>query len=394
MVGFAEVIAEAKCTIAFQCYAINSERKCQSKQEQFVNIENLYHGVADVIPYVDRFVAGTDQFSGLFDRVSNGSFELKKVLSRSKTDFSVGKGKGDDITPTKLKSKSASSSELISGAALVRLVDKVLENAKKALAFAQCFLIQGALPSGKSYDDYAQHVLEKMFRDDKKNKGKSRSPDWFFRGFFAFLAWGPLPLDGMVEQQSRLLVLIEGKEAQDKKSRKDMRSEIANLHAVSKKAKAEGVRTGREEASIASSLPSQEERLVQMMSLHLDSNQRSDAIREDYLKSRKEDALQLVKIESDLLKLNPEGDRTDLLDSIAKYKGAVKDWDDFASGLFANKSRVEVDVDFINSYMKKEKSRAIDLTGDDKVEDVFVLEMEDVRSSECPAWEICLLVKT
>jgi hypothetical protein len=46
---------------------------------------------------------------------------------------------------------------------------------------------QQAQMSKQTRTDYAQHVLEKMFRDDKKNKGKSRSPDWFFRGFFAFL---------------------------------------------------------------------------------------------------------------------------------------------------------------------------------------------------------------
>jgi hypothetical protein len=340
-------------------------------------MEKLYHGTDDKIPYVERFVSGSDQFAGLFTRESNGSLlnlYLKRVLSRQRTDFTVGKGKNDEITPSKLQAKSGSCSEPMNGAALARLVEKVLENAKKALAFAKAYLVGEQLPSGKTFEDFAEYLLEKMFRDIKKNKGKTRSPEWFFRGFFAFLAWGPVTLDGRIVIKNRLFLLVEEEKAADKKGRKELRAEVLESHAVAKKAKVESARAAKEDATIANSLPSQEERLVQMMSLHLDSNQRSDALKEEYLKSRKEDALQVYKMELDLLKINPDGDKSDLLKAKAEYKKTVKEWEDYASGLFANKKRVEVDVEFINSYMAKEKSKAIDLTADDD---------DEVRGKSC-----------
>ena len=47
---------------------------------------------------------------------------------------------------------------------------------------------------------------------------------------------------------------------------------------------------------------------------------------------------------------------------------AVKKCRNFTSGLFANREKIVVDVDYINSFMRKEKLAAIDMSDDDKGE--------------------------
>ena len=258
---------------------------------------------------------GLDEFAALFTRKSSGSeltLEIKKVLTRQKTAYTVGTGKNDDLTLVLLSAKSMTSiGDKLVGKSVKYYAEMVQRNAKKALAFIVALLVNGQMPSGKTFpDDFAEYLLDKMFRDEPKNKGKTRPSGWIFRGFWAFMLWGPMPLDGKPESTCGVLLSLTGEYAPGPKKtgRKNLRLEVAATEADSKKAKV----AAKVESTIASSLPSKEERLVTIMSLHHDWNERFDMREEESLKEDKQDAFQMYQMELDNVKLNPNCDQTEL----------------------------------------------------------------------------------
>ena len=369
MVTLAEILSECKSLIAVQCYAINKEYKSMTKAEKFSKLEKLYHGLngndSDFIPYVIRFVNGSDQFCGLFEPQASGStfkLVLKKVVHRQTKEFCVGVEIGDlTAALLKLKSMSANSSSLL-GQSMMYYVEKVLENNKKALAHALTFFVQGKMPSGKTYEDFAEYVLDKMFQEPRIGvPGKERPEDWFYRGWFSFLAYGPLPLDELVESSCRLMSLVEAEDANDNKSRLILRKEesLAN-QAASKKAKLSALRA----IQVASAEPEEtkKERFVQIMSLQHDANQRAAAHKEDFLKSRLAFALQIYNSEVTMFAVHNDITRVDR--ARAELDKRNQEWEEYGASLFTKVENFEVDVPFINAYMQTRKKKIINLTGD------------------------------
>jgi len=219
---------------------------------------------ASSAPYAKLICEGRQQFAGLFDRLprntsitytSNGAAREMPPLLRLKpiftqlphVSYSMGIDTSNDFHLLSMQRKFPNSPAKISDNTLYRQATSSLRNIKKAVAIANEYLIEGTLPSGKNNDDWCEHVLSEMYKqqhtlltntmllddDDEEedvspddappdddapgeeeihdeskinhsdsNTTQQHPPGWFFEGWFAFLLWGPMAAK---EEQSSLL---------------------------------------------------------------------------------------------------------------------------------------------------------------------------------------------
>ena len=213
VVGLGEVFAEVRATIAFQCYSVVVKIDGLSVPKQYEMWANLYHGVAtnNKISCAKRFMSGSDDFAVLFEQLSNGSqhkMVLREILHRHGRTVSVGNTATDHITLARIMAKSMSRPQDFQGEAIHRAAKLVIKNGKKILPIAEAWLVDGNLPSGKNLQDFADLLIDEMHKKDCEEDGKDtatvRNPKASWRGFLAFLAWGPLPLSGNIEHYSDL----------------------------------------------------------------------------------------------------------------------------------------------------------------------------------------------
>lgn len=337
-----EIVAECKRAIAFQCFSLNQQLLSATGPQQEKTLFEMYHGVHDKIPYVDRFVKGQDQFECMFNKSSNGSqFEqqLLPVLHRRNLHIGVSKNNCTKITADLLSVKSAHSDELMKGNAIRRQAQIVNTNAKKALKYAQEYLVNGAMPSGKTFpDDYAEHLLDKFWTVELKNS-EPRPEAWFFPGFFAFMAWGLLPLDGNNKYQCRLMIYSgASNNAADKQGRKALRKEALAEKLSEKKFKAE-------QAAIKS-IP--QEKVLQLIIA-------KEYKKEENLQNKMKYAFAEYTMAKDLLPHT--NDLKEVLSKKEKYEGFVKQWEEFVDG--KNKG-----LEYVDDVLMKQQRKYIDLTAD------------------------------
>ncbi|GAX11309.1 hypothetical protein FisN_15Lh238 [Fistulifera solaris] len=340
-------IVESKCAIAFQCYAkmVAEEEHDMTKAGQEARMSALYHDE------VERFVNGAEEYEGLFEYEESSSSSQTLTLPFSlhrKRNWIMTVGSNDEaITSQRLRCKSRTSPDtLMSGACLLNYAKTVVANCETAMAYADQYLVQR--PRDKTHD-YADYILDKMYHDESNHNKKSaeRPQNWFFRGFFAFMAWGTLPLNNLWQHRSKFLMRLRKplvNKISVKRSRQEEEEEVA---PVAKKPKVPP------NASL-------QIKRVQTMLLQHDNHQRDLERQEDHLYRHMEHAWQEYAHHYQRAKEKLYKNEEDFNDRRAVYETLKQEWVDFSSSILYPED-VDEDLVIIDSFIRKE-TRDLDLT--------------------------------
>ena len=177
----------------------------------------LFHGSdnEDLISLVDSLLNGYGLFKELWQEPENNkicndakpasNLILKNIISRN---FSSNYVSRKAITSALLKQKSTNSMILIIGRTILDTAKDSWRQLKKAYVFAQEFLQNGNIPSGKTIEDMFEYVLtqmwqtyyarsEKQLEDDNFNATNNKTPllpsaTWTYPGWACFVCFNPL----------------------------------------------------------------------------------------------------------------------------------------------------------------------------------------------------------
>jgi hypothetical protein len=214
-----------QCTIAVSALEALYQQQSMKKKDMVDKIYNIFHGCEQTrtASFADMAFQGQSQFKVLYDfgeirpnaannedRSSGVQLSLKSSLTRQPNRNFV---TDTDIKLSHILQATLSAPTLITGHTFSYAADMALKNCKKALAASDTLLDgNGNLPSGTTEEDNDDHVLNPMYKllhgmtivvdgdeDEDDDTGDAavvdavqRPHDWFFKGRWAFKAFGPL----------------------------------------------------------------------------------------------------------------------------------------------------------------------------------------------------------
>jgi len=228
------------------------KKELQSRLYRLFHGDGATAGDHGIIGGVDEFCQGIGPFSQMYEMDAgvpgaNGTtfkrlIKVSYLCDDGAQNISVGK-EDADITRSMIVVLNDKTPTLVSGRTLMKQAEEGVKNGKKALAFAMTILdSNGNLPSGANADDLIEHVLQSMWEEQHRitldgydaidimedgdtvdDGGADEMPEdipaddllptrpthtaaggdtrplppprpsgWFFKGWFAFLLFGPL----------------------------------------------------------------------------------------------------------------------------------------------------------------------------------------------------------
>jgi hypothetical protein len=234
--GGATLQKELQGFAAFVAYELVFQAGTNKKASLTTSLHDYYFGKPNdptSVGLVSQLIAGTDIFSGLFEKVpstfSESSTTELVMLPHlhclgSDTRITVGGKHGINLslmTSTTLKNPTHIAKRTLDSRA-----KEHLQNCKKALAFVKSQQSPykqsvgcGLLPSGQTLSNYYLYVRQKMFADENPKKmvctgdgtkdqevlENMMPQNWTFSGFITFALLGPIVPDEMLQYRSKLM---------------------------------------------------------------------------------------------------------------------------------------------------------------------------------------------
>ncbi|GAX18039.1 hypothetical protein FisN_25Hu013 [Fistulifera solaris] len=363
--GVTEINAEVKCLLALAIYDKKSSYRTMTVARLKKSLATAYHGKDGKYDYPSRFGKGQDEFSAVVKEENiNGQLVcvLDPVLHRhTETVVTVG---GEDcyLTVQSLKVKSKRSPDLLEGTTLRNYITDALKMAKKALAIIDAYLVDGQMRSGKRFpEDYAEHLLSEMHRI-LFGPNAVRKPNWFFRGFFAFMAWGPIPLGFKMEYKSKLFNMKELQSSNETKSRKTLRQEELQDNSPAKKPK-----------PLQPVEKLHEVKVLQLLSVKAEAKQRLTNKKESVLEKWKENTWRDYQ-EAKFL-AEKTGNWDEVMTKKKEYDEAVKKWKMTVDAIVDEQPDKTKEWKAFNSYLKR--SDIVDMTGENSDDEKEGAELEE-----------------